>query len=56
MGYDPTYLEASRFLQTYTDLGSRFMAAAEAKLPAGTSMAYRVIYAAQLAREEALAS
>lgn len=55
-GYEPTYREASRLLQTYPDLGGRFMAQAETDLPAGTSLAYRVIYAAELARDAAMAS
>ena len=56
LGYEPIYLEASKFLQTHPDFGDRFMAQAATELPAGTSVAYRVIHAAQLARQEAIAS
>lgn len=51
MGWEPTYREAVDLLQTLHDLGGRYMAQAEADLPAETRLADRVIYAAQLAKE-----
>ena len=51
MGWNPDYRAASALLQTLPDLGGSYMAAAEAALPAGTRMAERVIYAAQLAHK-----
>lgn len=53
MGWNQDYRAASTLLQTLPDLGGSYMAAAEAALPAGTRMADRVIYAAQLARKAA---